>query len=259
MGLKKTKAGLWVLSGDEHYPEIHKPSFNAQMEFLEVNKKLIRGYAKTGDQHDNSEISHHNKRRIIFKETGSYKRNTDGYLRDVLDPIESVLEPEVEKHWIDGNHEHWERQLIEENPEFEGSIERHKLYDIVGRGWNYHPTGTGFDIGKLHVIHGETLKGSNHAKNAVETYAQSVAYFHFHTTQQWTKILPQAKTDKWVGFACPCMCNKNPVYLRNGPTAWLNGFTIVDVREDGNFNVFQAIISDGQFSYAGRTYGKKVK
>lgn len=257
MGIKKTRAGLWILSGDEHFPDYHKPSWNAQLEFLEVNKKRIVGYAKTGDQHDNPEISHHNKRRVIFHETGSYKKNTDGYLRDILNPLEAILPADVEKHWILGNHEHWERQLIEEQPQFEGSIERHLLYDLAGRGWNVHDTGKGFDIGKLHVIHGEALKGSNHAKNAVETYAQSVAYFHFHTNQQWTKILPQGKTDKWVGFACPCMCNKNPVYLRNAPTAWLNGFTIVEVREDGNFNLFQAITSKGQFSYGGRTYGKK--
>jgi len=36
--------------------------------------------------------------------------------------------------WIGGNHDGpggWERQLVEENPELEGSIERDKLYKLV--------------------------------------------------------------------------------------------------------------------------------
>jgi hypothetical protein len=251
----KVTPGLWVLAFDIHYPKVHKPTFNAMLDFLDKNK--VVGFAFGGDQHDNAEISHHNKRRIIFRETGSYKKNTEGFERDILGPIESRTK-EARRVWIDGNHEHWERQLVEANPELEGTIERNLLYNLQGGSWEYYETGTGFDIGKLHVVHGETLKGTNHAKNAVDTFAQSVAYGHFHTIQSFTKVLPQAKQDKWTGFACPALCETNPVYLRNAPHAWINGFTIVEVAENGNFNLYQIVVTKGQFNFGGKTYGKRV-
>lgn len=254
----KVTPGIWVLAFDIHYPLVHQPTLNAMFDFMKKNKSKIVGFGFGGDQHDNAEISHHNKRRIIFRETGSYKKNTEGFERDILSPIESFLQPNARRVWIDGNHEHWERQLIETAPELEGTIERNLLYKLAERGWEYFETGTGFDIGKLHVVHGESLKGNFHSKNAVETYAQSVCYGHFHTIQTHTKILPQANDEKWAGFACPALCKTNPAYLRNAPHAWINGFTIVEVRENGNFNLTQVVVTKGQFNYGGVLYGKAV-
>jgi hypothetical protein len=47
--------------------------------------------------------------------------------------------------------------------------------------------------------------------------------------------------------------------MHNRPNSWAHGFTVVDVREDGNFNVYLIIVCDGQFSFAGQTYGKKTR
>jgi hypothetical protein len=254
---KKIKPGLWVLAYDIHYPKVHWKTFNAMLDFINKNKSKIVGFGFGGDQFDNAEISHHNKRRIIFREVGSYKRNTVGFDKCILTPIERALPRGVERHWIQGNHEHWERQLVEESPELEGSIEHDILLNLEERGWDVHATGTGFSIGKLGAVHGEALRGTHHAKYAVETYAQSVVYGHFHTNQCHTKILPQSKDEKWCAWALPCMCETNPVYLRNGPHAWVNGFGIVEVRADGTFNLYPVVVSDGQFSFGGVTYGKK--
>jgi hypothetical protein len=179
---------------------------------------------------------------------------TDGFGKEILKPIDSLLVQGTRKVWIKGNHEHWENQLIEQNPELEGSIERDKLYNLREKGWEVYETGTGFDIGKLHVIHGETLKGTYHARNAVDSYAQSVCYGHFHTSQSYTKVLPQEKSDKWVGTACPCLCSTNPIYLRNAPTSWLNGFVVVEVQASGNFNLYPIVVTNGKFSFGGIEY-----
>jgi len=257
MAIKRNQAGLWVLAFDLHYPKLHRPSFNAMMDFIKNSPAPIRGFVFGGDMFDNAAISHHNVRRILFREPGAYAKDTKGFEQNVLNPIEALLPKTADRIWINGNHEAWTRQLVEENPELEGTVEREEIYGLIDRGWVFKDTGQTFNIGKLLVLHGETLKGSNHAKNSVEMYAQSTAYGHFHTVQRFTKVLPHSKSDKWVGHACAALCETNPVYLRNAPTAWLNGFAIVEVDEEGNFNLYDAIVTKGKFRFAGRTYGAK--
>lgn len=249
------KPGIYVVAGDIHYPKVHKPSFNAMLDFIKKNK--IAGFVFGGDQLDNAEISHFNKKKIIFREPGLYAKNTKGFERDILNPIEAVLPKDAVKVWIGGNHDGpggWEHQLVEENPELQGTVERDQLYKLTERGWKVVPTGKGFEIGKVLVIHGETLMGGQHAKKVVDNYAQSVVYFHFHTVQSFTKVLPQTHKDKWIGQSMPALCTMNPVYLRNAPHAWVTGFGIIEVDDQGHFNAYPVIVTNGKFRYGGTTY-----
>ena len=56
--------------------------------------------------------------------------------------------------------------------------------------------------------------------------------------------------DGWLGR------NPNPRFMKNRPNANTTGVSIVELRPNGNFNVFLALTSGGQFSYGGKTYGK---
>jgi len=260
MVTKKNQAGLWVLAFDIHWPKVHKPSLLAMMDFMKKNP--VRGFIFGGDMQDNSEISHHNVRRIIFREPGAYARNTEGFEKNVLNPIEALLPKYATRVWIGGNHDGpggWERQLVEENPELEGSIERDKLYKLVERGWTVIEMGKGFNLGKALVLHGEAIGSANHAKKAVENYAQSVFYGHHHTIQSHTKVLPQNQNDKWIGQSFPALCATNPVYTRNAPNSWVNGFGIVELDDKGNFNAYPVVVSNGSFRYGGRNYGIQLK
>jgi len=252
----KQPAGTYIFAPDWHYPLVHQPTKAALFDFLRRNS--VKGFIFGGDQHDNAEISHHNRRKIVYKEPGAYERNTVGFDQDILTPIEQLLPPRAIKVWIKGNHEDWENQLLEEQPELIGSIERHRLLRLAHRGWQIVELGHSYSLGKLDLLHGESLKGTNHAKNAVETYAQSVAYGHFHTHQAYTKVLPQSKSDKWVGTSIPCLCDTNPGYLRHAPHAWINGFGIIELEANGNFNLYPIIVSGGKFSYGGKSYGSSL-
>lgn len=250
--------GTWVLAPDLHYPLVHWPTFNAMMDFISKNE--IAGFIFLGDMHDNAEISHFNTRRIIFREPGSYARNTKGFEDRILTPVENALtDAGTVKIWIDGNHDFWCNQLIEEQPELKGTMERPLLYKLEERGWTVIPTGKGFDIGKLHAMHGETLKGGNYTKTASANYAQSVVFAHFHSVQAFTKVLPQSHKDKWIAQSLPAMCTTNPVYLRNAPHAWVSGFGIVEVDDKANFNCYAVVVTDGKFRYGGVTYGETKK
>lgn len=259
--MAKTKANIWVCAFDIHHPEVDWPTFNAMKQFLRENQTLIAGFIFGGDQLDNKEISHHTKNKPLFRPVGSYAENTRTFDSKILTPLEQLIPDEAKKIWIQGNHDDWEDQMVAEQPELQGTVERRTLLKLEERGWEYVGCGQRYRLGKLNVIHGEQLSGTGnqasayHAKKAVDIYAGSVLYGHMHAHQSYTRILPHDIKQKWIAMCAPIMGATNPGYLRNRPTAWTNGFVIVEVHDNGFFNLVPIIVSGGKFSYGGNLYG----
>jgi len=255
MPVKKVKT--WVWAHDLHYPEYSKPTWNAMMEFIKQNE--IEGFGFGGDQFNNEEISHHTKGKPLYRERASFKRNTTGFAQEILKPLEQSL-GNAEKVWIIGNHDRFEHDLIEEQPELEGIIERVEALELEKRGWKIVPLGHSFKLGELNVIHGEILTGIGNqagafpAKKAIEIYAGNVLAGHTHAPQSFAKISPVEVRKKYMAWIAPILGATNPAYLRNRPTSWLNGFTIVELRDKGFFNLYPVIVFDGKFSYGGKEY-----
>jgi predicted phosphodiesterase len=248
---------LWVAGYDLHWPKVHKPTFNAMLAFMQQNK--VSGYIFGGDQFDNAEISHHNKGKHIFKERASYKRNTDTFKAQVLEPLDKLI-GRGKKVWITGNHERFEIDLIEHQPELEGMLDHIELLRLRERGWEIVELGHAYKLGKLAIIHGEVLTGLGSymsqfpAKKAVELYAGNVLAGHTHAPQSYTRVSPVGDHDRWMAWISPVLGNTNPEYLRNRPTAWINGFTVIEVRSDGRFNLYPVYVHKGEFAYGGRIY-----
>jgi hypothetical protein len=255
---------LWVAVFDLHHPKVHKPTWSAIKDFIKKNPDKIAGFIFGGDQSDNQEISHHTSGKPLLRPPGSYKANTVG-LDKLVKEIEDILPKQAERVWIEGNHEYWVNQLIERQPELQGTMERPILLDLEKRGWEVFQLGEAKNLGKLIVVHGEGLTGIGnqasiyHAKRAVESFCTSVLYGHLHTAQSYTKVLPQSAKDKWAAYSSPAACTTNPLYLLNRPTAWVNGFSIVELHNPGsdksNFNVYPVVVSEGKFSFGGNLYG----
>lgn len=232
------------------------------MDFIHKNKTRIAGFIFGGDQLSNDEISHHTKGKPLFRPTGSYLRNHKEFQRLILDPLHAELPKAAKRIWIEGNHDQWSQQLVETQPELQGLVENHLLLGVEKQGWEFIPCGSRFKLGKLNVIHGEQLSGngnqasSYHAKKAVDIYAGSVLYGHMHSYQSYTRILPHDITQKWVAMCSPILGATNPVYLRNRPTAWTSGFSVIETHGNGNFNLVPIIVTSGRFSYGGVMYGK---
>lgn len=251
----------YVVLHDIHYPEYDKPTFDAAMDFIAHNK--IAGLILGGDQFNNEEISHHTKGKPFYRERASYKRNTDGFERDILSALENRLAKTAERVWIIGNHDRFEHDLIEEQPELEGIIERVDSLRLGERGWKVVPLGHSYKLGELNVIHGEILTGIGNqagafpSKKAIEIYAGNVLAGHTHAPQSFSKISPVEVKKKYMAWIAPIVGATNPSYLRNRPTAWLNGFTIVEMRDKGLFNLYPIVVIDGEFSFGGKIYGGK--
>jgi hypothetical protein len=263
MTVKKSQAGIWIFAPDIHSPDTDWATFYALQDYIDKTK--LRGFVKGGDQLDNKEISHHNRKRIIFREVGSYSRNTKFYDSRILKPIEASLDNDTERVWIEGNHDDWENQLVDENPELQGTVERRILLDLAARDWRFVPLGKGFRIGKCLAIHGETLTGIGNqagkypSATAVDKYAQSVIHGHVHTMQCFTKVLPHDVHEKWAAYSSPVLAKRNPGYAKNKPNAVVNGFSIIEVSENKNFNAYPVVVTDGVFRFGGKEYGKLRK
>ena len=257
--MPKSQEGLWICAYDLHYPKMHKPTWNALLDFISKNK--IAGFIFGGDQFDNEEISHHTDGQWLYRQVRSYKSNQEGFERDILSPLAEVLTKTAKRIWIIGNHDRFCYDFIERNPQLQGVIEREEALQIAQRGWEIVPLGHAYRLGKLNVIHGEVLTGFGNqgpaypSRKAVELYAGNVLAGHTHSPQQYTKISPVVVSNKWQGTIAPILGATNPTYLRNRPTAWLCGFVIVEVRTDGNFNLYSVIVNNGTFSFGGIIYG----
>lgn len=210
-----------------------------------------------GDQFDNESISHHNSKKPLLWKEGSYKAETEGFNKDILKPIESAI-GNGKKRWHIGNHDQWEHEWVERNPQWAG-FERPELLNLDKRGWEVIPDTKPSKLGKLTVIHGNQFTGyapANLAKRAVESYTCSVLQGHNHTMQSYTRVSPVDKNQRWAGYVSPCACELNPAFMKNKPSSWVNGFTIVEVMKNGAFNVYPVIVTNGRFSFAGVEYGK---
>ncbi|MGA7401141.1 MAG: hypothetical protein WBW38_14035 [Candidatus Sulfotelmatobacter sp.] len=248
----------WIVAHDLHFPQYDRPTFLSMLALMRDIRPS--GFIFGGDQFDNGEISHHNKQKHIYHERGSYKKNIERFDAEILRPIESIM-GDGEKVWIIGNHDDWERQLIEENPEFEGWMERPAALRLEERGWEIVPLGHAKRLGQLNVIHGEILTGIGNqgcafpSRKAVDLYGSNVLAGHTHSPQTFTKVSPVEQKKKHCGWINPILGATNPEYLRNRPTAWLNGFSVVEIyNASGFFNCYPIIVINGRFAYGGKVY-----
>lgn len=244
---------------DLHYPQYHKPTIACLFDYLDNNK--VDTFIMGGDQFHFDCISHHTKGLPLYRTRRAYMNDIEGFDRDILTPLEAKLGPKCKKIWIIGNHERFEQDLIEEHPELEAAIGHVRLLRLRERGWQIIELGHSYKLGKLIIIHGEVLSGVGNqagmypAKKAVELYACSVLAGHTHAPQTYTRISPVDHINKWQGIIAPIGGAVNPSYLRNRPTAWLNGFTRIETLPNGNFNLYPIIVSGGQCAFNGKVYG----
>jgi hypothetical protein len=253
-----TKPEIHVVGYDLHFPRYSKATFGAMLALIATVKPTRFTFG--GDQFDNAEISHHNRRKPLYKPVGSYKRNTTRFDSDILTPLEAALPRSCEKTWIVGNHDHWEYEYIESTPEFEGQIERPEALGLERRRWNVVALGHAQRVGHLNIIHGEILTGIGNqagmypSRKAVELYGDNVLAGHTHAPQSFSKISPVDQKHKHMGWIAPILGDCNPVYLENRPTAWLNGFVVIEYYDSAMFNLYPVITFNGKCSYGGHIY-----
>jgi hypothetical protein len=144
--------------------------------------------------------------------------------------------------FLTGNHERMlDQDLTESMPELDGMIDFKKYLRLAERGFKVVPLGGDFQIGELLCIHGEVVGsgGGNAAKKAVEIYCQNILMGHGHQLQASSKCSPSSSKKKVCAWMSPIVGSVSPRYLKHRANAWVNGMTLVYVRSDGEFNLYQ--------------------
>jgi len=248
----------FLACADLHYPLFARDAWGAFLNFLSFFKPKV--FVFGGDQLDLSLVSHFDKSKIRKTEGHRLFREYDGFDLEILQPLESRLPKDCKKIWINGNHEDWIEQWLDENPVFEGGVEPENYLRLNGRGWEIFPYGSRnaektvyWLTPKLCIAHGFYCN-VYHSRKHVEAVGKSIIYFHTHTFQSFTKENIVENKDHHTAYAIGCMCKTDPSYGKGRPNRWLQGFCYGYLLENGNFNVYPTVIIKGKFVALGKVF-----
>lgn len=236
----KTRMGVAVF--DLHHPLHDKKLWGNILRFVGDSDPDV--FLFGGDNQDLGVVSHWNENKRRRVEGKRLKQDYETFVRDVLDPLETVLRDDAERIYHLGNHEAWVEQYIDQHPEVEGFFEVENNLPLDR--WQVLDYGETSKVGHLHFTHGTYINIHNALKTA-QVYGRCVAYGHGHTFQAHTLVTP-LDTTPISAVQIPCACHTNPDYRKNQPNSWVTGFAVFYVRPDGTFNLYPVIAIGGIFT-----------
>lgn len=246
VGWEQTREGLRPLHDEK--------AINAMIRFAQDFQPDV--WIEGGDNMDYGPISHWLAGQKKSIQGLDLRKDAKTYSRLVLDPVNEIMsrrsKSKKRKVWMIGNHEAWAYQFGEENPGAASLVDPTQLLEL--NDWEIIDQGKHTSLGKLVVIHGDTLSGQNPAKVAVDRWGHSVMFGHFHTHQVQPKHELIDVEQPKVAWAIPGLCNKNPIYMKNKPNQWMKGFAYGWVQDDGSFQVNVPIYVNGRFVIDGKVY-----
>jgi len=156
--------------------------------------------------------------------------------------------PEAKIIYAEGNHENWIEQYIDKHPEMEGLIELQDHIKGIDQwiGFNEY-----YKIGKLYYKHG-TSTTKYHTNKSLEE-GINLIYGHTHDIQEMTAVTmfdKQPHKAKSIG----CLCSEDMPYMKKKPNKWVKAFNYAYIRENGTFNDYTVVITNGKFTAEGKTY-----
>lgn len=148
-----------------------------------------------------------------------------------------------------GNHCNWIEQYIDKHPEMEGLIELKEHIKGIDEWVDFNKT---YKVGKLWYTHG-LYTNEFHTKKTALNMGVNIIYGHTHDIQNYTTVAPQDRqghSAKSIG----CLCSEDLPYMKNRPNKWINAFNYAYIREDGSFNDYTVVLTNGRFTAEGKTY-----
>jgi len=208
-----------------------------------------------GDALDLDVIAHWNKGRPRLTEGGRLKHVYDNYNR-FLDLRQKNLKSLEKWAVLEGNHERWIHELLDEQPVFEGMVEVPVNLKLQERGAEWVEQRKHYKLGHLYFIHGDYKKGyaaSYTAKAIAGIYGKSIVYGHFHNNQVYSAVTPFDELPYQV-TGIGCLCGLNPIWKRNEASAWTNALAYGYIQPDGRYNLYVANIVENRFVAEGELY-----
>jgi predicted phosphodiesterase len=214
---------------------------------------VFDGVYNLGDYLDYGCLSHFNKKKRLTMEGERLKNDiTEG--NRLLDEIDKRLPKGADKRFWYGNHEDWVKQYLEEHTELEGMLSPKMTLKLEERGYTvYNKVNHIEKIGRLYFTHG-SKSNKGFLRSMITTNMRNVIFGHNHT--QRSLLIPTAAREiAMSGYAVACLCDLDPDYAKNRPSAHSHGFAVVNFYGDnGFFSVELYRIINGIFIYGDKIY-----
>ena len=144
-----------IVTPDKHFPLHSQPAINCVIQTIEIVKPDI--YVDLGDTGEWGNFSHWKWKRKKRPPLEVIIPTLDQDVKDVnegMDQIDEALDKAgcETKHFIEGNHELWLDQFVEEHP-YLPQYKPQNCLKLKERGYKYHPCGKFLKIGKLNFYH----------------------------------------------------------------------------------------------------------
>jgi hypothetical protein len=175
----------------------------------------------------------------------------------VIRPIED-LGPDI-KVWIDGNHEDWLYQFIEQEPGLEGILTPPEYLRLRDRGWIVAGSNDLVEIGPyLAVCHGSAIRvGKYTAHRFSSVFRRNLRLGHYHRFEAASDVVPLDSSQYHTTIVVPSLCARNQGYTNGVPSNTVQGFLVGEMGPDGMFNDFVLVINNYRIIYNGFVYTDK--
>lgn len=245
-----------VIFPDIHFPMQDEKAFTCALEVLKAVKPSA--FLCLGDFAEGASVSHwqwsKKKRPPLEYQLPAIKEEVE-LVNKGLDRIDQACNTAGVKKKIMtmGNHELWFDNFVEENPYLKqyGAM---KAFRIKERGYDAHPYGKYVRIlgSKLYAYHGGHYSGVNHPRSHVMNLGVNIIYGHTHDS---LKSVVTHLTGAKMAYSMGCLCKMEKEFLKNRQTNWTHNVGVLDIFNDGNFNLNVLTIIKGQTSYNGKVIG----
>jgi len=240
------KNTLWVVINDIQIPYENRRVLAMVVKFI----KELRPYGiiLAGDVVDCSSFSTYDK----HPKTPRIEVEIDRARKLMKDLVESGAK---EKYWLGGNHEdRLRRYLWRVAPALPlHNMDIPTLFGLDEFGFVWREWGKIKRLGKLIVTHGDIVRAHSgaSAKAMFEKYGRSVLFGHTHRLGTYYVTNDNGMH---VSGENGCLCRLDPGYTIN--PNWQNGFSIVHVGVNGDFDLKQIPILKGKHFFWG---GKRIE
>lgn len=161
-----------------------------------------------------------------------------------LDEIQAITAAnDIQVVFCEGNHENWAAQFEAKYPALRDAINLKHRLRMDERGWVWVPENRFYALGDLHFTHGHG-RGMKRPLDWVLKRGVSVACGHWHRYEVDSIRQLDGERAAWT-LGCWAALDPPPPYARGEVPHWVHGFGLVQVRENGLFQLsFRRIIDE---------------
>ncbi len=168
----------------------------------------------------------------------------------IMDEQDAICKSAKDKRFTFGNHEERLKFFGEKFPDYWRKNESAVPYlmrdlRLKERGYKTYGQNQLYNIGKLNFFHGEDYS-THHAQKNLACLEANVVYGHVHSPQRYSKVVRITNSPK-SAWSLGCLCSRNPTWKNGAPNAWINGFGVFFVQDNGAFNLYPIDIIRGAF------------